>query len=191
MDSINFFSGPEIISIWEKIFWSMWVSIGFAVIFRTPKRSMWVVALLGGLGFSCRALLLYYFDDQIVFASFIAASLVGILSVYFAHRVHTPPIVFTIPAVINIIPGKPGYEFMISLIEVMTLKEGESLQFNYLVEMLEKATRTGFTLLALAFGVVFPLLIFKTQSVKQTNLNQIFLSKLAGLKKKKEEDPSP
>ncbi len=186
MDLINFFTITETITVWEKIFWSMWVSIGFAVIFSTPKRSMWVVAFLGGLGFSCRALLLHCFDNQIVFASFIAASLVGILGVYFAHQVHTPPIVFTIPAVINIIPGKPGYEFMISLIEVMTLKEGEPLQFNYLVEMLEKATRTGFTLLALAFGVVFPLLIFKTKSVKQTNLDQIFLSKLNVLKKKKD-----
>jgi hypothetical protein len=54
--------------------------------------------------------------------------------------------------------------------------------------MLEKATRTGSTLLSLAFGVVFPLLIFKTKSVKQTNLNQIFLSKLTVLKKKKEEN---
>lgn len=186
MDLINFFTVCVNVTIWEKVFWSMWVSIGFAVIFRTPYRSMWVVALLGAMGFSCRAVLLHYFENQIVFSSFAAASLVGISGVYFAHRVHTPPIVFTIPAVINIIPGKMGYEFMISLIEVMTLKEGEPLQFNYLVEMLEKATRTGFTLLSLAFGVVFPLLIFKTRSVKQTNLNQLLFNKLVHIKKKNE-----
>ncbi|CVK16372.1 MAG: threonine/serine exporter family protein [Apibacter sp.] len=186
MDLINFFTVCEHVTIWEKIFWSMWVSIGFAVIFRTPYRSMWVVALLGGLGFSCRALLLRYCENQIVFSSFAAASLVGISGVYFAHKVHTPPIVFTIPAVINIIPGKMGYEFMISLIEVMILKEGEPLQFNYLVEMLEKATRTGFTLLSLAFGVVFPLLIFKTRSVKQTNLNLLLFKKWVHIKKKNE-----
>ncbi|WP_128330217.1 threonine/serine exporter family protein [Apibacter sp. HY039] len=189
MDFINLFTSLEV-SVWEKIFWSMWVSLGFAVIFTTPRRSMWVVAVLGGLGFSCRAFLLHWFDDQIVFASFISASLVGVLGVYFAHKVHTPPIVFTIPAVINIIPGKPGYEFMISLIEVMTLKEGEPLQFNYLVEMLEKVTRTGFTLLSLAFGVVFPLLIFKTRSVKKTHLDQLFFSKLNVLKKKKNSESS-
>jgi uncharacterized membrane protein YjjB (DUF3815 family) len=187
MDLINFFTVSETISVWEKIFWSMWVSIGFAVIFTTPKRSMWVAALLGAFGFSCRAFLMYCFKDQIVFSSFVAASLVGILGVYFAHKVHTPPIVFTIPAVINIIPGKPGYEFMISLIEVISLKEGEVLQFNYLFEMIEKAARTGFTLLALAFGVVFPLLIFKTKSVKKTNLDQLFLAKLNVIKKKKED----
>ncbi len=174
MDLINFFTVSGTVSVWEKIFWSMWVSIGFAVIFRTPKRSMWAVGLLGAIGFSCRTLLVYYFDNQIVFASFIAASLVGILGVYFAHKVHTPPIVFTIPAVINMIPGRSGYEFMISLIGVITLKEGNTLQFSYLAEMLEKATQTGFTLLALAFGVVFPLLIFKTKSVKKTNLNRCF-----------------
>ncbi|PQL93086.1 threonine/serine exporter family protein [Apibacter adventoris] len=173
---IDFFSSTQV-SLGEKIFWSMWVSIGFAVIFRTPKRSMWVVAVLGAIGFSCRAFLLIYFKDQIVFASFTAASLVGVLGVYFAHKVHTPPIVFTIPAVINIIPGKPGYEFMISLIEVISLKEGEVLQFEYLVEMIEKSARTGFTLLSLAFGVVFPLLIFKTASVKKTSLNQFFINK--------------
>lgn len=187
MDLINFFSSTQV-SLGEKIFWSMWVSIGFAVIFRTPKRSMWVVALLGAIGFSCRGLLLIYFKDQIVFASFFAASLVGILGVYFAHKVHTPPIVFTIPAVINIIPGKPGYEFMISLIEVISLKEGEVLQFNFLFEMIEKSVRTGFTLLALAFGVVSPILIFKTKSVKKANLSQAILSKLLLSNKNKKED---
>lgn len=177
MDLISLFTDLEI-SIWEKIFWSMWVSIGFAVLFTTPKRSLWVVALLGALGFSCRSFLLDLFEDQIVFASFTAASLIGVLGIYFAHRVHTPPIVFTIPAVINIIPGKSGYEFMVSLIEVMSLKEGESLQLDYLVQMLEKGTRTGFTLLSLAFGVVFPILIFKTRSVKKTTLNSLIKYRL-------------
>ncbi|TWP24822.1 threonine/serine exporter [Apibacter muscae] len=172
MDLISLFTNLDI-STSEKIFWSMWVSIGFAVLFTTPKRSMWVVAILGGLGFSCRTFLLYIWENQIVFASFMSACLVGILGIYCAHKVHTPPIVFTIPAIINIIPGKSGYEFMVSLIQAITLKEGEVLQINFLMGMLDKGIKTGFTLLSLAFGVVFPILIFKARSVKKTTLHSL------------------
>ena len=39
--------------------------------------------------------------DQVVIASFVGACVVGFLGMYFAHRVHTPPMVFTIPAVMQ------------------------------------------------------------------------------------------
>jgi len=173
MDFISFFTDTPYAPLWERIFWSMWVSVGFSVLFGTPKRSMWVVAVLGVIGFSCRALLMTVFTDQIVLATFVGASIVGILGVYFAHKVHTPPIVFTIPAVINMIPGKTGYEFMISLIQIMSMKESEIMQFPELFDMIKKGASTGFILLSLASGVAFPLLIFRTKTAKTTNLNLI------------------
>ncbi|MDR3272903.1 MAG: threonine/serine exporter family protein [Flavobacteriaceae bacterium] len=182
MDFISFFTDTASAPLWEKIFWSMWVSVGFSVLFNTPRRSMWVVAVLGIVGYSCRALLMTVLVDQIVFSTFVGASVVGVLGVYFAHKVHTPPIVFTIPAVINMIPGKNGYEFMVSLIQVMSMKEGEIMQFADLFDVVEKGIRTGFILLSLASGVAFPLLIFRTQTVKTTDLNLI--NKLLNYKRK-------
>ena len=100
-----------------RIFWSMWISIGFALLFNTPRRALWITGLLGGVGWGIKFVLLgTIMPEQIVITSFLGACAVGLLAVYFAHRVHTPPIVFTIPAVINMIPGKYGYEFMMKII---------------------------------------------------------------------------
>lgn len=156
----------------------MFVSIGFAIIFNSPKRSLWAVAVLGGIGYSVRAILLSVTDDQMVFSTIAATSTVGFLGVYFAHKVHTPPTVFTIPAVINIIPGKPGYECMIGLIDIMTLKNGETLQFEAFFDTFAKGIKTGVLLLTLAFGVAFPILIFKTKTIKEKDLFNLFTNRL-------------
>ena len=79
--------------------------------------------VLGGVGWGIKFVLLAtLMPEQIVTTSFLGACAVGLLAVYFAHRVHTPPIVFTIPAVINMIPGKYGYEFMMNTIKIVTIK---------------------------------------------------------------------
>lgn len=101
---MNFFDAFALLA--ERIFWSMWVSIGFALLFNTPRRALWATALLGAIGWSTKFLLIKtLIPDQVVIASFVGACVVGFLGMYFAHRVHTPPMVFTIPAVINMIPG--------------------------------------------------------------------------------------
>ncbi len=100
----------------EKVIWAVVVSSGFATLFVTPRRALWATGFLGAIGFSTKYVLLHsVLSGHIVISSFIAATIVGILGMYFAHRVHTPPVVFTIPAVINMIPGKLGYEFMIGI----------------------------------------------------------------------------
>lgn len=165
------------VEILFKIFWSILVSLGFAILFNTPKRALWVVALLGAVGFGTKIILLDFFlPKQVVFASLAGAVLVGILGVYFAHWVHTPPIVFTVPAVINMIPGKSGYEFIIGLLKVVTSSKDNSVTFEYFLEVMNSGLRTGFILLALAFGVIFPILFFNTQTVKNKDLN-VFVNK--------------
>ena len=39
--------------------------------------------------------------------------LIGLLGIVLAHRVHTPPIVFTMPACITMIPGMYAYKTML------------------------------------------------------------------------------
>ncbi len=165
MDSVDFII---------LLFWAMLVSLGFAALFNTPRRAMWVVALLGALGFGIKTTLITDFiPGQVVLASLAGASAVGILGTYFAHRVHTPPIVFTIPAVINMIPGKFGYEFMIGLLHTVTYGKEKSGSFDFFMEVFNNGLKTGFILMALAFGVIFPILMFNTRSVKNRDLNKI------------------
>lgn len=152
-----------------KIFWSLWVSLGFAVLFNTPKRALWAVGLLGAVGYGIKIFLLHYvLHGQIVLCTLIGASAVGLLGVYFAHRVHTPPITFTIPAVINMVPGKYGYLFVIGLLKLVTY-DRNSTDFHDVMEILNNGLVAGFSILSLAFGVIISILIFNTSSVKHTD----------------------
>lgn len=157
----------------EKIFWSMWVSVGFAMLFNTPKRALIAAAILGGIGFTFKFLLLKtLMPNQIVVASFVGALSVGMLGVYFAHKVHTPPIVFTIPAVINMIPGKFGYEFMMGLIELVTKEDKGLINPADFFDTISSGLVTTFIVLALAFGIVAPLLLFNTKTVKNKDISK-------------------
>lgn len=155
----------------EKSLWSIVVSIGFAVLFNTPRRALWVVGLLGFIGFGIKTILLEYFiPEQVIFASFFGASVVGILGMYFAHIVHTPPIVFTIPAVINMIPGKFGYKFIIGIINIVSFGEHSKIDFDYFLMVFNYGLKSALIVLVLAFGVIFPLLVFNVKTVKDRDL---------------------
>jgi len=130
-----------------RIFWSMWISIGFALLFNTPRRALWITGLLGGMGWGIKFMLLEtLMPGQIVITSFLGACAVGLLAVYFAHRVHTPPIVFTIPAVINMIPGKFGYEFMMNIIKIVTIETPREETLDLLFKTIKLGLQTGFIL---------------------------------------------
>ena len=163
----------------------MWISIGFALLFNTPRRALWITGLLGGVGWGIKFMLLgTVMPEQIVITSFLGACAVGLLAVYFAHRVHTPPIVFTIPAVINMIPGKFGYEFMMNIIKIVTVQTPEDETLDLLFKTFKLGLQTGFITMCLAFGVIAPMLLFNTYSVKDKDLNDIIKRRL--LRKKAE-----
>lgn len=163
----------------EKIFFSVWVSIGFAMLFNTPKRALLIAGLLGGVGFSIRAIIMTaILPHQIVLASFCGACTVGFLGVYFAHRVHTPPTVFTIPAVINVIPGKFGYEFMMGLIKIVTTEKSANISHELIAETLNYGLKTGFITMALSIGVAAPVLLLNTYTVKNKDLHKYIRKKL-------------
>ena len=169
----------------ERIFWSMWVSVGFALLFNTPRRALWATALLGAVGWSTKFLLIkLLIPDQVVIASFAGACLVGFLGTYFAHRVHTPPIVFTIPAVINMIPGKSGYEVMMGLIKIVTITHEHDQTLATIFETIKLGLQTGFTTLGLAFGVIAPVLLLNTYTIKDKDLNRFIVKKIKYIRKR-------
>ena len=169
----------------ERIFWSMWVSVVFALLFNTPRRALWATALLGAVGWSTKFLLIkLLIPDQVVIASFAGACLVGFLGTYFAHRVHTPPMVFTIPAVINMIPGKSGYEFMMGLIKIVTITHEHDQTLATIFETIKLGLQTGFTTLGLAFGVIAPVLLLNTYTIKDKDLNRFIVKKIKYIRKR-------
>ena len=163
----------------------MWVSVGFALLFNTPRRALWATALLGAVGWSIKFLLIKtIIPDQVVIASFVGACLVGFLGMYFAHRVHTPPMVFTIPAVINMIPGKSGYEFMMGLIKMVTITHEHDRSLETIFETLKLGLQTGFITLGLV-------LLLNTYTIKDKDLNKFIVKKFKRIKKRIKREEAP
>ena len=99
--------------------------------------------------------------------------------------------VFTIPAVINMIPGKSGYEFMMGLIKMVTITHEHDRSLETIFETLKLGLQTGFITLGLAFGVIAPVLLLNTYTIKDKDLNKFIAKKLKRIRKriKKEETP--
>lgn len=157
----------------SKFLWGGITSIGFAVLFNTPKRALWVVFLLGGIGFMIKYFLNVELDFSQLFSVFCASCFVGISGIYFAHRTHTPPVVFTIPAVINMIPGLLSYKFMMGIIKWIMQPNGETQNANDVIETFNTGVSAIFIVFALAFGVAFAVIVFKSHTVKEKDLNRL------------------
>lgn len=152
-------------------------SLGFALMFNTPKRALWTVFLLGSLGYLIKFILFKELDMNLTLSIFAASCFVGISGMYFAHRAHTPPIIFMIPAVINMIPGLLSYEFMMGMIDWISGGTGQKPSVEEIIQTFSYGISTVFILFALAFGVAFPVVVFKSYTVKGKDLN-VMIKKL-------------
>lgn len=161
----------------SKLIFGGITSLGFALIFNTSKRAMWTVFILGAVGYYIKYLLFKECDVNLILSIFVASSFVGISGMYFAHRAHTPPIIFMIPAVINMIPGLLSYEFMMGMIDWISNDKGQKPSVEEVIQTLSYGISTVFILFALAFGVAFPIIVFKSYTVKGKDLN-VLIKKL-------------
>lgn len=155
----------------SKLFFGGITSLGFALIFNTSKRALWTVFLLGSIGYFIKYLLFQELEVNLILSVFVASSFVGLSGMYFAHRTHTPPIIFMIPAVINMIPGLISYKFMMGMINWISENKGSKPSVEEVIETFSYGVTTLFILFALAFGVAFPVVVFKSYSVKGKDLN--------------------
>lgn len=158
----------EILSMLEKGFWAGVAAIGFAVLFNVPVRTLFAIWLLGAIGGFAKYLSIG-FEINIILASLIGASLIGVLSISIAHKVHSPPMIFSIPAVIPMVPGIFAYRMMLGLIEIAT-HVGEAGMENVLVDTVQNGLKVLFILLSLAVGVAVPMLITRKESAKRIKL---------------------
>ena len=107
------------------------------------------------------------FHTDIVISSFAGATLVGILSVSAAHNKHTPPLVFSIPAVIPMVPGAFAYRMMLGLIKLSGTAITNETYSLTLGETASNGLKTLFILMALAVGVAIPMLISRKETIKR------------------------
>jgi uncharacterized membrane protein YjjB (DUF3815 family) len=152
----------------EMAIWLAAAALGFAILFNVPKRTLFVIALLGALGGSTK-LILMNFDVNIVIATFCGALVIGLLTIPAAHNKHAPPLVFSIPAVIPMIPGVFAYKAMLGFIK-LTGNIDQAAYDIALNQTVSNGIKAGLILLALTAGVSFPMLISRKNSVKKMKL---------------------
>jgi len=155
-----------ILKLLEVSFWSGIAAVGFGLLFNIPKNSVLTVFFLGfGAGFI--KFLLIHFNVHVVLGSFLAAFFVGIISIPMAHKIHQPPVVFSIPPVIPMIPGYFAYETVLSIMNFL-FTEGDVSKRALLVDAIfTNGFSMVFILISLTVGVALPMLILKKNTVKK------------------------
>lgn len=160
----------ELLEIITKSFWAGIAAIGFAILFNVPRRTLlpiWSMGAIGGLiKFS-----MMYFHFGIVFASFMGASVIGVVSIRMAHMKNSPPLVFSIPSVIPMVPGFFAYKMMLGLIALINI-ENTNTYIQTLIETVNNGAKTMFILISLATGVAIPMLLLRKESVKKSKYNK-------------------
>ncbi|MCZ4336046.1 threonine/serine exporter family protein [Shewanella colwelliana] len=137
-------------------------AVGFAMVFNVPKRFLPYCAMAGALGHSVRTLLLH-FDMPIEWATFIAAAIVGVMTIGFAKKHLAPPLMYAVAAIIPMIPGTYAYNTVIALVQLTAQSE---VSPELTAEVISNGLKTVFILGALSVGLAMPsLLYFRTRPV--------------------------
>ncbi len=136
-------------------------AVGFGMSFNVPARILWWCALGGALGRGLRFLLTEA-GTPVAWATFLAAAAVSWLGVYAAQRLRAHPKVFTVAAVIPMVPGVPMYQTLLALWQMQRSGVTDEL----LTTALEQGLEVTFIVAALAVGLAVPgLFVFRRRPV--------------------------
>ena len=159
-----------ILEILIKSFWAGIAAIGFAILFNVPRRTLLSIWILGAAGGAIKFSAMN-FDFGIVLASFLAATLVGIASIQTAHIQKSPPLIFSIPAVIPMVPGFFAYKFMLGMIDLTSMVNTDTY-LQTLIETVNNGAKMMFVLISLGTGVAIPMLLSRKESIKKSKFNK-------------------
>jgi uncharacterized membrane protein YjjB (DUF3815 family) len=100
----------------------------------------------------------------VVSASFLASVGVGLASIPVAHRSHVPPVIFSIPSVIPMVPGAFAYKAMLGLMKLTGTVEADYAK--NLGDTVHNGALTLFIVLAISLGVAVPMHVFRRKTAK-------------------------
>jgi uncharacterized membrane protein YjjB (DUF3815 family) len=147
--------------------------VGFcwAILFGTSRKVLYVAGLLGGMGHALRFVLIQL-DCGLIFATLAASILIGLVGIFTAHRVNQPPVVFTMPACITMIPGMYAYRTMIAGIK-STDYDFVLSNPTVLPEMVHNFMLTISLLFTLAIGISIGVLLFRKESSRHISIKEM------------------
>jgi uncharacterized membrane protein YjjB (DUF3815 family) len=136
-------------------------AVGFGMAFNVPVRILGWCALGGALGRGLRFLLVEA-GLPVPWSTLLAAAAVSWLGVWAAQRLRAHPKVFTVAAVIPMVPGVPLYTALIAISQIQ--------RYGLTDERLSTAITSGlnaaFIVAALAVGLAVPgLFVYRRRPV--------------------------
>ena len=99
---------------------------------------------------------------NIVPATLLGSSMIGLLGEYCGRRWHAPPILFTVSGAIPMVPGSFAYKAMLGAIRISTADASSGMPI--LVDAGINFATTGLILAALALGIAMPQLLFRRKA---------------------------
>ncbi len=131
-------------------------SLGFAILFNVPKRSLLGCALSGAIGIATRTMLVES-GLSIELATFLGALCVGFFSLYFYKFYYIPTAIFSVSGAIPMVPGVFAFKAMMGVIALSSNDADTML----LLDIASNFTKTALVLVAIAAGITAPSLLFK------------------------------
>lgn len=157
----------DLLNIMELALWTGIAGIGFGILFNIPRKAILTVFILGfGVGLIKSVLL--KMGVNIVISSFIAALFVGVFSIPMAHKIHQPPVVFSIPAVIPMIPGYFAYKTVLAMMNFTFMEVETEKRLELLDAIFSNGFNMFFILISLTLGISLPLLLLRKSTIKKT-----------------------
>lgn len=146
------------------------VAVCWGILFGSPRRILWVAGLLGGMG-HCVRFVLVELNFGLITATLAGSVLIGLVGIVIAHRVNNPPVVFTMPACITMIPGMFAYKTMLAGIKVTDLPTVEQNP-HILIEMSHNLMLTMSLLFTLAIGICIGALLFRKTTTREISFRE-------------------
>jgi uncharacterized membrane protein YjjB (DUF3815 family) len=159
-----------LLEILIKSFWAGIAAIGFAILFNVPRRTIFSIWSLGAMGGLIKFTAMN-FELGIVFASFLGAVGIAIVAIQMAHMRNSPPLVFSIPSVIPMVPGVFAYKFMLGMIALTSIEKTD-IYLQTLIETVNNGAKMMFVLISLGTGVAIPMLLTRKESIKKSDFNK-------------------
>jgi uncharacterized membrane protein YjjB (DUF3815 family) len=147
-------SNTIMIMLIEAFFASI-ASIGFAMVFNVPKHTLVYCAIGGAITYITRTICLHA-GFGIEISTFLAATFIGIVALYWSRKYLIPRPVYTVASIIPMIPGTYAFSAMISLVDMNSHGVTEQLIGLFIFNGLKAVSILG----AISFGLALPSLYF-------------------------------
>lgn len=140
------------------ILWAAPAAVGFAILFNVRRRALLPVALLAMAGKALQTVLTSN-DFNIVFASFLAAVLIGTVAYTLGPATGEASSVYGFAAVIPMVPGSFVLVALQAIESVVVAKAGGVQALTPLIEAATNGITAAAIILSLAIGVTSPMLL--------------------------------